>query len=382
MTTSGSDWLAFLHAQGAESTGGAVVRHFGDPGGERAACRAGGHDLLCPLTGWGTLAVAGADAATFLQGQLTGDIDDLTRSGRAPLSAYCSPKGRVLGLFRVLDDSGEREPRLLLATAADRLEALAQRLRLFVLRARVTLGGTDDPVWLGLSGPGVGHLLRHTIGEVPDAADRVARHDRVRIVRVAPAGDDERFLLAVDAGAATAVWQALTSLLRPVGGDCWRLLDIRAGLPSVYTATADRFLPQAIALDRLGAVSFDKGCYVGQEIVARTQYLGRIKRRLVHIEGSGPAPAPGSTLSLAGEADDSGGDGSGSDEARDRGALGIVVDAVATGDGTFEGLAVLSESAGTTPGETTLLAVTAPAPDPAADRATMRFNELSLPGGR
>lgn len=200
---------------------------------------------------WAVLRVSGADAETFLQGQLSGDV----RATRAIWTSYNSPKGRmlaVLHLLRLADGFELRMPRTL-------VEPIAKRLRMFVLRSKVTM-------------------------------------------EVLPAGHAEAEAEATD-----------------------RRALIEAGVPVVYMETQDRWVAQMANLDLLGGISFDKGCYTGQEVVARLHYLGNLKKRMFRVEGAGHPPAPGTTVRHAS------GDGQ---------SVGEIVDAVAVGEG-FVASAVL-----------------------------------------
>ena len=220
------------------------------------------------------LRISGGDALTWLQGQLTADLADVDAS-RSRIAAWCSPKGRVLAIFRVLADphGGYRLVCERWVTAA-----LLARLRMFILRSDVRIDDAGDTLGVaGVAGtsalPGrfetwaetAGVDDAATIGEV--AVTRVpGRHPRFMVT-----GPHDRIASIVSPQPAGGVPQA--------GPGAWRLADICAGVARVSEAMSDTFLPQMLDLDRIGGVSFGKGCYVGQEIVARAQHLGRVKRR-------------------------------------------------------------------------------------------------------
>lgn len=251
--------------------------------------------------------VRGVDTDAFLQGQLSNDLRQLKRA-RAQLSSYNSAKGRMLAVLHLLrDDAG-----VTLELHRDVADAVIRRLRMFVLRARVTIDADDDAAALGLVGTDAEDCLRALRLPVPEAPLECAT-DVQRGVRVLRRlGAPARYSLHGSAQATAA----LQTLLGPVQSyDLWRRADIEAGVPVIYAATSDRFVPQMANLDRLGGISFDKGCYTGQEIVARLHYLGQVKRRLSVFCCDGPPPAPGATLR--------GNDGS---------EAGEVVDAVAADD--------------------------------------------------
>jgi folate-binding protein YgfZ len=232
------------------------------------------------------LVARGADARTFLQGQLTADVRLLT-AGRALRAAAANPQGRVSALaelYAVGDD-------VLLVVPRGEGAYLRGRLARYVLRARVTL--TEETVeWRALGAIGAEAMasLEEVFGpRIGDAGSVVRQGDlfAVRVdgtPRVALFGPRE----AMDRLAAQ-IPPARESI------DRWHLADVRAGLPAVYAQTRELFLPHVLNLDLLGAVSVSKGCYTGQEIVARTHHLGRVKRRMVRVVAALDAPPAGGT---------------------------------------------------------------------------------------
>jgi folate-binding protein YgfZ len=278
-----NSWTAFLLARGAAFADDAVA-NFGDEAAELQAARAAA--VVCDLGPVAALAVRGADAATFLQGQFSSDVAALA-PGSAQLSAWCSPKGRVLASFTlrcIAPDHFELLlPRLL-------LEAVHRRLTLFVLRAKVTLqDASAATVRIGIGGP----LAQACVASVADAVPAPLRWTAIEGGTLG-ALPGARFMACVEPARAPELWERLAEA-RAAGFPCWRWLTIRAGLPVILPPTQDRFVPQMLNLDALGAVSFQKGCYTGQEIVARTQYLGRLKERLALAHADGSAP-PGERL--------------------------------------------------------------------------------------
>jgi folate-binding protein YgfZ len=215
----------------------------------------------------GLLRVEGPDAVSFLQGQLTHDLR-LLADGRTLLAACCSPQGRVIALPRLRQQGGSVYALL----PRELAEPLAARLRRFVLRARLRLSVADElaavAVGAGDGGPAAGDGLWFDYSR-----------DRRVLVLPRERGADVAGPVPTGSGAAGTE-------------QSWLLQDIADGLPQVYAASAEAFVPQMLNLDLLDAISFTKGCYTGQEIVARTQHLGRIKRRLFRYRlDSGPPPA-------------------------------------------------------------------------------------------
>ena len=232
-------------------------------------------DALARLDFLTVLRVSGGDARVYLQGQLTADVGEVGASA-SRIAAWCSPKGRVLALFRLFADpaGGYRIicERWVAAT-------LLARLRMFILRSDVRIDDAGDELEVaGITGvlalPDPLAAWART-AEVDDAA----AFEEVTVARVP--GHHRRFLASGSAARMASITRArLADGARQASAGAWRLADICAGVPRVTARSSDAFLPQMLNLDRFRAVSFEKGCYVGQEIVARAQHLGRVKRRL------------------------------------------------------------------------------------------------------
>ena len=321
-----SAWQDFLRERGARMVGGSAL-DFGDAAAELRAARDGG--ILAPLTQVGLIACSGEDAQVFLHGQLSNDIRQLT-TARSAYAVYCSAKGRMLANF-LLWQEGQC---YYLQLARALLPAVQKRLGMFVLRAKVKLTDASEsrPV-LGLAGKAAAGALRELFPALPQDAHQVV-HDPLNGSLIALPG--ERFQLVAEAAAAARLWHQLAAVLRPVGAPCWEWLEIHNGLPWITPATQDQFVPQMANMELLGAIDFHKGCYPGQEIIARTQYLGQLKRRMVlaHVEGD-PRWQAGDLLF-------------GAD--MDGQAGGMVVNAQAAPDGGCDLLAVV-QTAGTAQAE-------------------------------
>jgi folate-binding protein YgfZ len=316
-------WSDFLLARGANLDAG-IVRHFGDPAAELAATAGG--DVVADLSHLGLLGITGNDAEPFLQGQLSCDVKGLS-AGTATFGAYCSPKGRMLANFLLWPEAEG----YLMALSSTLVSAIEKRLRMFVLRAKVVIADrTAERVLVGAAGGKAEDALR-TVGAVPSRPHGVARSPGATAVRL-PA---DRFVIAVAPDRAEALWAGLSGPLRPVGTPCWEWLDVAAGLPLVTARTQDEFVPQMANLELIGGVSFQKGCYPGQEVVARTQYLGKAKRRMFLARVEGAAPAPGDPLY--------------SEDLGDQ-ASGTIVNAAPAPEGGFDVLAVIpaASAAGST----------------------------------
>lgn len=271
------------------SRDGNRIADFGDAGAEAHAAL--GADAVFDLQHLALIAVDGDEAEDFLQGQLTNDVDEVT-AARAQLSAWCSPKGRVLTCLLVFRHDG----RLLLQLPETLLASTLGRMRMYLLRGKAELEDASA-AWMrmGVVGDAAASCLTARIGTLPEVPDHVRGAEGLTIIRLR--GRRPRYQVVGTSETITSIWNECRSVAMAAGADAWELLDIDAGLASIGPATADAFVPQMLNFDRIGGVSFSKGCYVGQEIVARTQHLGRIKRRMVlaHCDAGTPIGA-GDTL--------------------------------------------------------------------------------------
>ncbi|MBN3822379.1 folate-binding protein YgfZ [Burkholderia sp. Ac-20384] len=235
-----------------------------------------------PLPQFGVIDVAGDDAATFLHSQLTNDIEHLDAAS-ARLSGYCSPKGRLLGSF--LTWRAGHGVRLLVSK--DVQPAVQKRLSMFVLRAKAKLTDASDTLAVvGFAGD-VRDALSGIFDALPDGVHVKVDGPAGTLIRVPDAAGRKRYLWIGPRAEVDARLAALGSSLPVVSPAVWDWLDIRAGEPRITQPAVEQFVPQMVNFDVIGAVNFRKGCYPGQEIVARSQYRGTIKRRtaLAHVAG-------------------------------------------------------------------------------------------------
>ncbi len=273
-----------------------------------SATPAAGAILLTDLPDRRVIEVTGSEARAFLQAILTQDVNALTDE-TASLSALCSAKGRALGLLRI----AAHEDEFRLVTRAELAPGLLKRLQMYVLRRDVQLSLTEDQAALGLIWPGDAKSMNCPFddaiacesierlskaesapGHWPAVVDAQGRlflreeqntHDGVRIAIHGPTSDLKTMVGSAADG--TAI----------VSTDHWERAEIEDRLPEVTSETAEHFVPQWINLDELEAFSLKKGCYPGQEVIARMHYLGKPNRRLFagHVLGLA-APAPGTQV--------------------------------------------------------------------------------------
>lgn len=262
MSESISSWPGFLASQGASPTEPGSPDLFTFPAPPQPES-----GFVCALSHLGVISASGEDAASFLHNQLTNDVLGLD-GALAHLAGYCSPKGRLLATMLIWKDSGA----IRLALPRELLPAILKRLRMFVLRSKVTLEDSSEQIVLaGLAAPTL------ALPGLPPAPLRQSASEGGAAIRLPDAAGLQRCLWAGAAGPAEQLWQR--AALQPAPAYLWRWTDIMAGQPQVLDATREQFVPQMINFELVGGVNFKKGCYPGQEIVARSQYLGKTKRR-------------------------------------------------------------------------------------------------------
>ncbi|MFA6488552.1 MAG: folate-binding protein, partial [Sideroxydans sp.] len=285
------DWQNFLSTQGAHLQD-SVVQHFGDAAAERIATRDGA--IRCDLSQFGLLKVTGEDAQSFLQNLLSNDIREVT-SNRAQLSSFNNAKGRMLASMLIWRDGND----YVLQLHHSLTEQIRKKLSMYVLRSKVKIVDVSaESVSVGVAGADALKTLQALYPELPQQTmDVVAQGADSILCREA-----NRFQLTTTPQRAIDLWQAL-STLRAVGSPCWDWLDIRAGVPFVQAATLEAFVPQMLNFEVIGGVNFKKGCYPGQEVVARMHYLGKASRRmyLAHLAETAEAKAGDALFSTVSE---------------------------------------------------------------------------------
>ena len=275
-----------LRSQGARIESGDVL-DFGAPKDELATAMHA--TVAVPISDAGLVRATGADATTFLHSLLTNDVSKLS-DGRAQYNGFCSAKGRLLASFLMWRDGDD----ILLQVSRDIRGGMLKKLGMYVLRSKVKLTDVSgDFSLIGVAGANAGavsEMLR-----IPAAANDmdVVRSEHGFLIRL----DVDRFQLCIAGESGPRIWDQISEVARPAGMAVWRWLEIEAGVPWITAMTQEEFVPQMVNFDLIGGISFHKGCYPGQEVVARTQYLGRLKRRMVlaHLD-SELAPAGGAPL--------------------------------------------------------------------------------------
>ena len=295
-----SAWQAYLRDRYAIIENNCVA-HFGNLAAERKATP---HEtIIADLSCFGLIQFSGNDARDFLQNQLTCDLRE-TNVQTAQHGAYCSPKGRILANFTLW----RQHDHFLMQLPSSIVDGIQKRLSMYVLRAEVQLAVVNDAwVQIGLAGANASAIIEKISST--SCADQqpmsIITHDQTQIIMRSP----HQFMLITPVEHAPLLWEQLNSHSKPAGTSCWEWLTIQAGIPIILAPTQETFIPQMINLDKIGGVSFKKGCYPGQEIVARTQYLGKLKRHMIlaHID-TAEMVKPGDLLYSTDMADQSCGD--------------------------------------------------------------------------
>jgi len=247
------------------------ILSFGDSYAEILGTKRG--SVICDLSHLGLLQIQGEDAITFLQGQVTNDVKQLD-GNHAHYTAYCSPKGRMLALFLAF----AHYDHLHLQLPKELVAGVAKRLKMYVMRSKVEITDVSASIIkIGLSGQNAADLLNSHFANIPQNDYELVGLENGAVLRLP--GALPRYEIFTDLNNAKLIWSDLCLHSIVVGAPCWDWLEIQAGIPDVTLNTQEQFVPQMLNLDLLGAINFKKGCYTGQEIVARTHYLGTVKRR-------------------------------------------------------------------------------------------------------
>jgi hypothetical protein len=277
--------------------------------------------VFAPLSDFALIRARGEDALAFLQGQLSSDLNEVG-AGCSQYSSYSNAKGRMQASFLIWQHLGD----YYLMVSADLAAVVHKRLSMFVLRSKLKLElVTDQWRLVGIAGPQAVAKLGEVFESVPSQPHLVAASSG-GVVQALPGG---AFLVALPANVASGALETLTAGLTLIGSEAWGLWDIRAGRPWVTLPTYEQFVAQMANMELIGAVNFKKGCFPGQEIIARTQYLGKLKKRLFHVLIPQAAKAGDELFSPA---------------MRDQ-SIGMVVNACRIENGQVEALAVVQINA-------------------------------------
>lgn len=295
-----NNWNQFLTAQGArpvatngapDSTANSPIADFG----QSLTVSQLQEGFVAAITDQGLIGLNGDEAASFLHGQLTNDVEHLNQE-QVRLAGYCTPKGRLLASFLMWRNATT----IYLQLPRTIQPAIQKRLQMFVLRAKAKLHDASldeaNQVVLGLGGKLASAALSAWFPTLPATPFSKVEHASGTLLRVADVFGSARYEWLTSAATARDAWLRLSEQLAKGGNDAWHLSEIHAGIPQITAATQEQFVPQMVNFELLGGVNFKKGCYPGQEIVARSQYLGKLKRRTTLVSIADASVAAGGEL--------------------------------------------------------------------------------------
>jgi len=290
-----SSWNTGAVDDFARTVGGTVAVDPYGPSIDVGAAAPPAGSAVAPLADLGLVSVSGDEGARFLHAQITNDVEHL-EPGEARWGGYCSVKGRLQATFRYWRDPAA----IHLVVARPMAQALARRLSMFVLRTKARVLDTSDAqVVFGLLGQASADAAAAALGVAVPGADGTVSAAGANLVGLPPLpGPDSRprWLLVVPAQTAATAWSVLAVAATPMSSAAWRRTEVLVGIPRIVAGTFEQFVPQMINFESVDGVNFRKGCYPGQEVVARSQYLGKLKRRMYAGHGRGPLPAPGADV--------------------------------------------------------------------------------------
>ncbi|MDV3241101.1 MAG: folate-binding protein [Methylocaldum sp.] len=290
-------WQAVLEQSGARFDDSGVI-DFGHVEAERRQALSA--DVMADLSHYGLIEVKGDDAQKFLASLFTGDVR-LVSAEKGLFTAWCDAKGRAQATFWLFVHDGA----FYLLLPKGLVKSVLTGLKLYLLRVKATLTDAgSDLVRVGLSGPSMESRLAALFGAPPPEQAGDTRSYGACTLMAITGQPHPRWVLVGSAAAVAETWQNLLSSVSPVGRDAWSLLDILAGIPLLVPETAGEFIPQMLNMEALGGLCFTKGCYPGQEVIARLHYRGQLKRRLYLAYVAGDSvPPPGTTLHIEGIAE-------------------------------------------------------------------------------
>jgi len=273
-----TDWKNYLLSKGAELTEDAAFR-FDEHTTDNQ--KAENTDIICDISQFSTLVVAGDDAVDFMQGQFTNDITQVDENN-SQLNAFCNNKGRMTANFRLF----KYQQNYFFSVRNNLVEASIEHLQNYILRSQVVVQDVSEQlIHLGVSGKNAEKLLAPFIEISNREIDGVSfNNDYVAIcVAGTQADKNPRYEIFCSLEHAKALWDAISAQAEVVNSSSWDYLNIQAGLPFIDSNTSEEFVPQMVNMDLINGVSFTKGCYTGQEIVARMHYLGKLKKRCYKV---------------------------------------------------------------------------------------------------
>ena len=238
-------------------------------------------DIICDLSSFSTLVIAGDDAASFMQGQFTNDVEAVNEEN-SQLSAICNNKGRMIANFRLF----QYQKNYFLSLKSDLLEPSIKHLQNYILRAQVAIQDVSEQlIHIGISGDHATDLLSPFIKNINPEIDSISYNENYIVIPVASLHSKKRprYEIFCPVEHAMALWEKVSKQADVVNSSSWDYLNIQAGIPFIDANSSEEFVPQMANMELINGVSFTKGCFTGQEIVARMHYLGKLKKRCYKI---------------------------------------------------------------------------------------------------
>ncbi|MCW5588438.1 MAG: folate-binding protein YgfZ [Legionellales bacterium] len=264
-------WRTFLEQQGAHIYRNRVT-HYHDLTSELLATESG--QVMIDLSHKGLIRISGADATRFLQGQLTCNVLEVDTE-HSRFGAHCNAKGRILTSFRLFKHGDD----FLMFVPGSIIAASLAQLQKYAIFSKVTISD-DSSAFLqcGISGSQAENALKKIFARVPAEINQLVNEKDYIILRIP--GLTPRYIVFATPNVMPPLWEQLKKDFTPAGADCWQYLNIQNGIPTIYPATIGRFTPHQVNLQLINGVSFNKGCYTGQEVIARMQHLGKLKTHM------------------------------------------------------------------------------------------------------
>lgn len=283
-----NNWKEFLLSNGADQDDDGLFRYSDEDISNKKAMNV---NTICDLSHFSTLVIAGDDARSFMQGQFTNDVAKVD-ANTSQLSAFCNTKGRMIANFRLFEHNGH----YFLNLKSDLVELSIKHLQNYILRAQVAIQDVSEQlIHLGISGSNTTELLSTFIENVNEEVDSISFNEDYVAIRIA--GAAPRYEVFCSYEHARSLWEQITQQAEVINSSSWDYLNIQAGIPAIDANSSEEFVPQMANMELINGVSFTKGCFPGQEIVARMHYLGKLKKRCykVHIDTENK-PATGDKL--------------------------------------------------------------------------------------
>ncbi len=266
------NWKQYLQTNGAQNTDAASDNKKADT-----------MDIICDLSSFSVLVIAGDDddATSFIQGQFTNDVAAVNEEN-SQLSAICNNKGRMIANFRLF----KHQQNYFLSLKSDLVEKSISHLQNYILRAHVAIQDVSEQlIHIGISGDHATDLLSPFIENINPEIDSISFNDNYIVIRVASLHSNKRprYEIFCSIEHATVLWQKVSEQAEVVNSSTWDYLNIQAGIPFIDANSSEEFVPQMANMELINGISFTKGCFTGQEIVARMHYLGKLKKRCYKI---------------------------------------------------------------------------------------------------